>query len=188
MKSVLKASVFALTTAFAAGAFAADYNVDPAHSSVSFVIGHLGVSQTLGQFRKFSGDFSYDADKPDTSKVSLVIDTTSIDTNYEPRDKHLSSPDFLDVKQFPELTFKSTAYKGDANGGELTGDMTLHGVTKPITFTLHKVGEGKDPWGGYRAGFVATTQIKRSEFGITNFIPGVTDETDITVRIEGVRK
>ncbi|MFP8965720.1 YceI family protein [Pokkaliibacter sp. CJK22405] len=187
MKTLLCASALTLA-AFAASAQAADYSVDPAHSSVSFTIGHLGTSVTLGQFRKFSGDYSLDETNPAASSVKLTIDSASVDTNYEPRDKHLSSPDFLDVKQFPEITFTSTAYEGTADAGKLTGDMTLHGVTKPVSFDVKKIGEGKDPWGGYRSGFVATTTIKRSEFGITNFIPGVTDETDLTVRIEGVRK
>ena len=90
----------------------------------------------------------------------------------------------LDVKQFPTLTFKSTKFEGDT----LTGDLTIHGVTKPVSFEVKKIGEGKDPWGGYRAGFEAKTVIQRSDFGVTYFIPGVTDTTEIEVYVEGIRQ
>ncbi|RDL43729.1 hypothetical protein DN730_13360 [Marinomonas piezotolerans] len=175
----------ALTTALlvSGGALAADYNVDPAHSAVLFEVGHLGVSTTPGRFNEFEGSFSLDEGNK-SGKVEFTIQADSVDTNHEARDKHLRSPDFLDVKQFPTLTFKSTAFDGKS----LTGDLTLHGVTKSVTFDVEKVGEGKDPWGGYRAGFEASTTIKRSDFGVSYFIPGVTDETEIEVFIEGIRQ
>ncbi|MBJ7538333.1 YceI family protein [Marinomonas transparens] len=162
---------------------AADYSIDPAHSAVTFKIGHLGVSTTVGRFNKFEGEFSF-PDDAKSGKASLTVKTSSIDTNHEARDKHLRSPDFLNVKQFPTLSFNSTKFDGKT----LTGDLTLHGVTKPVSFDVKKVGEGKDPWGGYRAGFEASTTIQRSDFGITYFIPGVTDATKIEVFVEGIRK
>lgn len=162
---------------------AADYKIDPAHSGVVFKVGHLGVSTTVGRFNEFEGNFEY-AENGKSGSASLTIKADSIDTNHDARDKHLRSPDFLDVKQFPTLTFKSTKFEGDT----LTGDLTIHGITKPVSFDVKKIGEGKDPWGGYRAGFEATTVIQRSDFGVTYFIPGVTDKTEIEVYVEGIRQ
>ncbi|MFD1384333.1 YceI family protein [Rhodanobacter aciditrophus] len=174
-----------LTTAVLASGsvLAADYNVDPAHSAVTFEVGHLGVSTTAGRFNEFEGNFTINDDKKSGS-ASFTIKADSVDTNHAARDKHLRSPDFLDVKQFPTLTFTSTSF----NGEELTGDLTLHGVTKSVTFDVEMIGEGNDPWGGYRAGFEASTTIKRSDFGVSYFIPGVTDETEIEIFVEGIRQ
>lgn len=180
MKALLLTSAAVLVST---GAMAADYNVDPAHSFVTFEVGHLGVSTTAGRFNEFEGAFSL-ADDSKSGSAEFTIQAASVDTNHEARDKHLRSPDFLDVKQFPTITFKSTSF----NGEELKGDLTIHGVTKPVSFEVEKVGEGNDPWGGYRAGFEASTTIKRSEFGVSYFIPGVTDETEIEVFIEGIRQ
>jgi len=167
---------------------AAEYQVDPAHTTVQFVIGHLGISQTVGRFNAFSGSYNIDEQEPSKVSVEFKIDTTSIDSNHEKRDQHLRSPDFLDVKQFPEMHFKSTAYEGNGEQGVLKGDLTLRGETRPVEFAIVKVGEGKDPWGGYRSGFNATATINRSDFGVTYFIPGVTDETQIQLFVEGIRQ
>ncbi|ADZ92515.1 YceI family protein [Marinomonas mediterranea] len=166
----------------AGAANAADYTIDPGHSFVTFEIGHLGVSKTVGRFNDITGEFTYEGEK--SGSAELTIQSASVDTNHEARDKHLRSPDFLDVKQFPTITFKSTSF----NGNELEGELTIHGVTKTVEFDVEKIGEGKDPWGGYRAGFEAKATIKRSDFGVTYFIPGVTDETELEVFIEGIRK
>ena len=162
---------------------AADYKIDPAHSAVTFEIGHLGISTMVGSFKEFEGNFAY-AEDSKSGSASFTIKADSIDTNHDARDKHLRSPDFLDVKQFPSLTFKSTKFDGET----LTGDLTLHGVTKTVSFDVDKVGEGKDPWGGYRAGFEASAEINRSDFGITYFIPGVSDKTEIDIYVEGIRQ
>lgn len=179
MKALLVTTAVIASTS----AFAADYQVDPAHSAVTFEVGHLGVSTTVGRFNDFEGSFAY-GDNNSDGNVEFTIQAASVDTNHEARDKHLRSPDFLDVKQFPTLTFKSTSFDGE----DLVGDLTLHGVTKEVTFEVETVGEGEDPWGGYRAGFEASTTIKRSDFGVSYFIPGVTDETEIDVYIEGIRQ
>ncbi|GAB3476926.1 YceI family protein [Marinomonas epiphytica] len=175
MKAII-IPAFALVSSLS---MAADYKVDPGHSFVNFKIGHLGVSNTVGSFNEFEGDFNY---AEGTAK--FVIQAASVDTNHEARDKHLRSPDFLDVKQFPTLSFTSTKFEESS----LTGDLTIHGVTKPVTFTVTKVGEGKDPWGGYRAGFEASATIQRSDFGITYFIPGVSDKTKIDIFVEGIKQ
>lgn len=168
------------------------YQIDAGHSTAQFVIGHLGVSRTVGRFNELSGQFSIDSDNPAANQVSVTIQTKSIDTNHEKRDQHLRSPDFLDVKQFPTLTFNSTSFDGSSTegalNGTLKGDLTLHGVTKPVSLSLTQVGEGQDPWGGYRSGYEASTTINRSDFGVDYFIPGVTDETEITLFIEGIRQ
>jgi len=175
-------------TASTTFASAAEYQVDPAHTTVQFVIGHLGISQTVGRFNEFTGQFGIDDDDPTKVSVSFTVDTSSIDTNHDKRDKHLRSPDFLDVKQYPQMHFKSTGYEGNAEQGVLTGELTLHGKTLPAEFEVIKVGEGEDPWGGYRSGFNATATINRSDYGITYFIPGISDETRIQLFVEGIRQ
>ncbi len=165
-----------------------DYAVDLSHSTVQFVIGHLGFSMTVGRFNNFEGSYTLDAENPSANSVSLTIDAASVDTNHGKRDDHLRSPDFLDVKQFPQITFQSSGYQGDAESGTLTGDMTLHGVTRPVSFEVEKVGEGDDPWGGYRSGFIARTTLMRSEFGVSYSIPNVPDEMEVSVFVEGIRQ
>ena len=162
---------------------AADYKIDPAHSAVTFEVGHLGVSTTVGRFNSFEGDFSYSEDGKSGS-ANFVINTDSIDTNHEARDKHLRSPDFLNVKQFPTLTFKSTSFDGDT----LTGELTLHGVTKTVSFDVDKVGEGSDPWGGYRAGFTGTTTFAMKDFGIKMDLGPASSHVELDLVVEGVRK
>ncbi|WP_119395953.1 YceI family protein [Salinibius halmophilus] len=183
-KLALIAAISAVTTS----AFAVDYQIDHSHSAVTFEIGHLGVSLTPGRFNEFSGSYSFNEDDMSDIEVSLTIETSSIDTNHEDRDKHLRSPDFFDARQYPEITFTSTGFEGDAERGTLMGEMTMLGETLPVEFEVTKIGEGEDPWGGYRHGLVAETTINRSEFGMDYFIPGVSDETYIKVFIEGIRQ
>ena len=125
---------------------------------------------------------------PAAAKASFEVDAASVDSNHEARDKHLRSPDFLDVKQYPKMTFVSSAYEGTKDKGVLKGTLTLHGVSKEVAFDLVKIGEGKDPWGGYRSGFNASTTIKRSDFGVSYMLPGIPDEMNINLFVEGVRK
>jgi polyisoprenoid-binding protein YceI len=172
----------------AAPLMAADYDVDAAHTTVQFKVGHLGFSELVGRFNTFSGTFSMDDANPAAAKASFEIDAASVDSNHEPRDKHLRSPDFLDVKQYPKMTFVSTGYEGTKEKGMLKGTLTLHGISKPVAFELVHIGEGKDPWGGYRSGFNASTTIKRSDFGVSYMLPGIPDEMSINLFVEGVRK
>ena len=143
---------------------AAEYDVDPAHSFVQFRIKHLGFSTLVGRFNDVSGEFTHDPANPEASMISVEIDAASVDTNHAERDKHLRSEDFLDVEKFPKVTFVSTKYTGDDQSGTLEGDLTLHGVTKPVSINVTKIGEGDDPWGGYRAGFEGTTPLTRKDF------------------------
>lgn len=172
-------------------ASAADYTIDTKgmHASVKFRIQHLGYSWLYGQFNDFSGDFSYDSNNPAASKVSVVIQSESIDTNHAERNKHLRSEDFLNTDKYPEIRFDSTKYSptGD-NAGTLYGNLTMHGVTKPVSIEVTKIGEGKDPWGGYRAGFEGHTVINRSEFGVDKNLGPASEKVEITLDVEGIRK
>jgi len=182
--SLALASASFLSTAV----LAADYQIDAGHSAVTFETGHLGVSRLPGRFNEFSGSYVWSDANPGDNSVTIEIQTDSIDTNHADRDKHLRSPDFFNAKQYPTITFTSTGYKGDAEGGVLTGELTMHGVTQTVEMDVEKTGEGEDPWGGYRQGFVASTELMRSDFGIDYFIPNVPDETELTIFIEGIRQ
>ena len=172
----------------AAVSHAADYDIDTAHSFVEFRIKHLGYSWLYGRFNRFSGHFSYDADNPQASAISVSIDPASVDTNHAERDKHLRGTDFLDVTKYPDATFESTKYTGDAKSGTLEGMLTLHGVTRPISIQLEKLGEGSDPWGGYRAGFIGTTTLTRRDFGISYNLGPASETMELELGIEGIRK
>ncbi len=167
---------------------AADYEIDPSHAFVEFRILHLEYSLLAGRFNTISGNFQWDKAQPERSRIEVTIDTASIDTNWAERDKHLRSANFLSVDEFPTAKFVSTGYTGDATGGTLQGKLSLHGVTKAITLQAKVIGEGRDPWGGYRAGFFATTTIKRSDFGVNKFELGpASDPMDFALMIEGIR-
>lgn len=166
-----------------------NYKVDAAHSGAFFEVGHLGgVSRFMGRFNDITGDLVVDA--PEKSKITVTIKTDSIDSNHEGLDKHLKSPDFFNAVQFPTMTFTSTAVKLDGNGaGTIAGNLTLRGVTKPVTFQLKQVGAGKGMKGEQRVGYVASGTIKRTEFGMNYGVPGAaTDEVDLRINIEGVKQ
>lgn len=168
---------------------AAEYVLDPAHSFIEFRISHLGFSTLAGRFNDISGTFTYDPEAgPNAQSVRVVVPTASIDTNHAERDEHLRSDDFLNVDAYPEARFESTGFTGDQSGGVMTGTLTLHGVTKPIEIQVEKVGEGKDPWGGYRAGFTGTTTIDRSDFGLSYDLGPAAETVDLMLMIEGIRQ
>jgi polyisoprenoid-binding protein YceI len=181
-------SAFALSVALSAPALAADYELDLSHSFIQFRISHLGYSVLNGRFNDFAGSLKWDKAAPADSSIALTIKTTSIDTNWAERDKHLRSADFLDVEKFPEASFKSTKFTGDATAGKLEGELTLHGVTKPIVLEVKAVGEGADPWGGYRAGFEGTTTLKRADFGISYDLGPASGTMSFDLFVEGIRK
>ena len=187
-KGTLAAAVFGLTSAFSTLAPAADYQIDPTHSFVEFKIQHLGYSWMFGRFDKLAGTFSFDPAKPDASAIAIDVDTASINTNHAESDKHLRSKDFLEVDNFAKASFKSTGYKGGADKGVLSGVLSFHGVDKPIDVAVTKVGEGKDPWGGYRAGFVGTYTMTRADFGLKYELGPSSTTVDLTFGIEGIKK
>lgn len=181
----------ALVTLLAAGARAEPetYQIDGVHSAALFAVTHLGVGTAWGRFNDVSGSFTHDAANPAASSVSIVIKADSVDTANEKRDQHLRSPDFFDVKQFDEITFKSKAVKEIAAGDlEVTGDLTFHGVTKTITVRADLVGEGKDPWGNFRRGYDIVFSIERADYGVTYMPGGLGDSVKVYFSIEGVRK
>lgn len=186
LKSLL-AAVLLLGT-LQAPAMAAEYELDPRHSFVEFRIQHLGFSWMYGRFNDVSGSYTYDADNPEATQIEADIDPATIDTNDAERDKHLRSEDFLGVEQYPSAGFKSTGYSGTAEEGTLEGELTLHGVTKPITIDVKKVGEGEDPWDGYRTGFIGTTTIDRREFGMDYDVGPGSWEMEFELNMEGIRQ
>ncbi len=170
---------------------AEDYVIDTkgAHAFIQFKISHLGYSWLLGRFNTFSGEFSYDEKNPSAAKVKVNIDVASIDSNHAERDKHLRGEDFLDVNNFPKASFVSTGFKelGD-DKAELKGDLTLHGVTKPVTIAVTQVGHGDDPWGGYRRGFQGETRFALADFDINYNLGPASKEVELYLSLEGVRK
>ncbi|MGB5669788.1 MAG: YceI family protein, partial [Sedimenticolaceae bacterium] len=170
---------------------AADYVIDTkgAHAFIQFHIKHLGYSWLVGRFNKFSGEFSYYEANPNASKVSVTIDTASVDSNHAERDKHLRDEEFLDVEQFPEARFVSTSYRDLGNGkGELQGELTLHGVTRPLSIAVTMIGAGDDPWGGYRIGFEGRTSFALADFGIKRNLGPASKEVHLWLGVEGIRK
>ncbi|HEX6964063.1 MAG TPA: YceI family protein [Lacipirellula sp.] len=186
------AALIGLSLVTPRGWAADEFAVDNSHTSVIFGVSHLGYSFTYGRFNKVSGAFTLDPAGPEASTFQLAIDASSIDTNDAKRDEHLRGPDFFDAGQFPAITFKSTKVEGKRTDAGMTllvtGDLTMHGVTKPVTLELQKLGEGPGPGGGFRTGFNCQAKLKRSDFGMTNMIPSVGDEVAITISFEGVRK
>ncbi|MGI9317811.1 MAG: YceI family protein [bacterium] len=170
---------------------AAEYEIDVSgkHAFIQFKVSHLGYSFVLGDFPDFGGSFIYDADDPTASSVKVDIDTTTVDTRHAKRNVHVRGGDFLDVKNHPTAAFVSTSYEENGGGeGKLNGDLTLHGVTRPITIEIKKIGEGKDPWGGYRAGFEGNTTITMADFGMTFNLGPASQTADIYFSIEGIRR
>ena len=186
MKKTLLAGALAISSIILP-AQAADYIIDTkgAHASINFKIKHIGFSWLTGRFNTFDGKFSYDEKNIAASKISVNIDTSSIDSNHDKRDKHIRSDEFLDVAKYATASFVSTKVEDKGNGKlAITGDLNLHGVTKSIVIDAVKVGEGKDPWGGYRLGFAGSTKITMKDFGIdSNF-----GDISFDLHIEGIRQ
>jgi polyisoprenoid-binding protein YceI len=166
--------------------------IDPVHTNILFIANHLGYSRMIGQFQEFSGEFSFDEQAVENSAVAVTVNTASVDTDDQARDDHLRSPDFFNAAEFPEMTFASTAIErtGDKTG-KITGDLTLLGVTKPVTLDVTFNQKAPHPLPQYSgvevAGFSATTTIKRSDFGMSTFVPAIGDEIEIILEVEGTQ-
>jgi len=186
-----KSSLFALLLGLAASfqLAAEDYKLDDSHSFVQFRIQHLGFSWLYGRFNTLEGSFSYDEGKPEEAGIKVEVDVASIDSNHAERDKHLRSKDFFAVDKFPKSTFVSTGYKKTGKSqGQLSGNLTLHGVTKPITIDVTHMGAGEDPWGGYRRGFSGTTTITLADFGMDYDLGPASRTAELILTIEGIRQ
>jgi polyisoprenoid-binding protein YceI len=151
----------AATTSVPAGTWA----VDTAHSTIGFVARHMMVAKVRGRFKDFTADIVI-AENPLDSRVDATVQMASVDTNDETRDNHLRTNDFFDIENHPTMTFRTTSIEPDGDDYKLNGDLTIRGVTKPVTFDLEVGGAGKDPWGNTKAGFSATTTINRKDFGV----------------------
>lgn len=191
---MLKKSLLALSLGsllFGAQAMAAEYKIDKEgqHAFVNFKISHLGYSWLYGTFNDFDGAFSFDAAKPEESKVQVELKTASVDSNHAERDKHLRSADFLNVGKHPTASFASTGVKSTGEGtADISGNLTLNGVTKPVVIAAKFIGEGQDPWGGYRAGFEGSTKLKLKDFDIQKDLGPASSEVELIISVEGVRQ
>jgi polyisoprenoid-binding protein YceI len=198
MRRFIRSLVPALAVALLvpASGRAATWELDPAHSTIGFSIRHMMISSVRGQFRTFTGKATGDPKTPDKAQIEASIDVASIDTANEKRDGHLKSPDFFDVAKFPTITFKSKSIAAAGAGkAKVTGDLTMHGVTKEVVLEVEGPTDViKDPMGTTRAGAHATTKINRKDFGIAynKTLDGgglmVGDEVEVTIDVEAVQK
>ncbi|MCF6346065.1 MAG: YceI family protein [Thiomicrorhabdus sp.] len=187
---IINIAILALSI-MATNAMADNYIIDKEgmHASIEFKISHLGYSWLKGRFNDFDGHFSYDKDKPETSKIEVTINTSSIDSNHAKRDKHLRDEDFLDTDKYPEAKFVSTSFKQNKDGtGILKGDFTFRGITKSIEIDINYIGEGDDPWGGYRIGFEGSTKITLADYGMTYNLGEEAKELELFFDIEGIKQ
>jgi polyisoprenoid-binding protein YceI len=144
----------------------AKWAMDPTHSEIGFKVKHLMFTNVSGQFRQFTATAETNDDDFSGAKVAFTADVASITTNNEQRDAHLKSADFFDAVTYPQLTFSSTAFSGSGDDWQLTGHLTLHGVTQPVTLAVEFGGIVKDPWGNIKAGFSVNGKINRKDFGL----------------------
>jgi len=178
--------ITALSMAATAAAQAGTWQIDPNHTAAQFSVRHLGVSTVRGAFTKVTGSAKHDPADPSKDSLEATIDANSVDTRVEMRDKDLRSPNFLDVQKYPSITFHSKQTKVAGSGKlQITGDLTIHGVTKEVTLDVDGPSAAiKDPWGNQRIGASATTKINRQDFGVSS-LPGVVgDELTLTIDAE----
>lgn len=193
LKKILFSLVLMLGLGTSAAQAAEHYVIDTKgmHAFITFRIQHLGYSWLEGRFNRFSGDFDYDEASPANNRVHVDIDVASIDTNHAERDKHLRSKRFFDVKKFPKASFVSTGWEDHGNGkATLKGKFTLRGITKNISIDVSQIGAGKDPWGGFRRGFVGTTTLHLSDYRMKegNILGPAAENIQLWLSIEGVRQ
>jgi polyisoprenoid-binding protein YceI len=194
--AIFVSAIFAMTAAQASAGEKETWNIDPVHSNISFSARHMMISDVKGEFDKFSGSISANPDDPSTVEIQAAIDTASINTRSDMRDKDLKGPNFLDVAKYPTMTFRSTKIEPDGQGKwKVTGDLTLHGVTKPVVLEVMGPSTNiKDPYGNTRRGASATTTINRQDFGIAfnktldagGMVVG--NDVAVTIDVEAIKK
>ncbi|MEE4204416.1 MAG: YceI family protein [Halieaceae bacterium] len=190
MSAALAAAVL-VPSVLPAQSEAAEYALDikGQHAFIEWRIQHLGYSWLYGRFNDFDGSFEYEDGDIEDAKVSVTIDMASLDSNHAERDKHLRGDDFFAVGEFPEASFESTGIKSTGDDSfVLMGNLTLRGVTKAIEIDAEKIGEGADPWGGYRAGFIGTTTLALKDFGIDYDLGPASATAEVTLSVEGIRQ
>ncbi|MBF0273602.1 MAG: polyisoprenoid-binding protein [Nitrospinae bacterium] len=191
MKKIISLTAAALLL-YVLPTFAGTYEVDKGHSRVGFSIKHMVITNVVGNFTDFSGTFEFDETAQTLKSIDAKIKSASINTDIEKRDNHLRSPDFFDVEKFPDIVFTMKSSKGSGEDITVTGDLTIHGVTKSVTLKGEFGGTVKDPWGKTRAGFSASGAINRSDFGLTwnkaletgGLVVG--DKVKLVLEIEGI--
>lgn len=182
-----------LATLIAAASFSAQaadkYDIDPTHTQVQFTYNHMGFSNITGRFDEVTGDFQFDAADPTKSSVSITIPVASISTGVDKLDEHLLKADFFDATQFPTATFKSTGVTAAGEGKlAVAGDLTIHGVTRPVVLDVTINGIGEHPMRKLpAAGFDARATIKRSDFGVGAYVPAVGDEVTLSITVEATQ-
>lgn len=191
MHATIRSTAIALGTCAAlftpSLARADNYAIDPTHAHAAFRVSHLGFSHTLGQFKDISGALTFDQENPEASAVSVTIGTASVDSANEARDEHLRKPDFLNVEAYPTMTFTSTGVEVTGeNTGKVTGDLTLLGVTKPVTLDVTFNQAGPHPFDPSKiiAGFSATGEIDRTDFGMAYAAPAIGEKVEIMIEVE----
>lgn len=170
--------------------FADNYRIDTegAHASINFKIKHLGYSWLTGRFNQFKGGFSYDPRNPAKTYIEVSVKTASVDTAHAERDKHLRGRKYLYTQKYPEAIFVSTGYKQTSKTtGQLTGNLTLHGISKSVSMRIKQIGAGKDPWGGFRRGFETELKIRLHDFGIRHDLGPASEELTLVIYIEGIK-
>lgn len=187
--------VLTLILALAPSAFAANYQLDPSHGEVGFVAKHLMVSKVRGRFTKFEGSFAFDEKKNELTNIEVKIDPSSIDTADTKRNDHLKSPDFFDVAKFKDMTFKADKANVKKDSPvKVTGNLTMHGVTKPVTLEVTFNGSTIDPWGNQRVGYSISGKLNRKDWGLNwnqNLDKGgvaVSDEIALEIEGEAIAK
>lgn len=190
VKNLFKSTLLASSLMLASTPFAlADsYKIDAegSHAFVQFKVKHLGYSWLYGRFNQFGGEFDYDPKNDANNKIAMTVDVTSLDSNHAERDKHLRGKEFFNTNKYPKATFVSTAYKTMGNHqAKLMGNLTLLGVTKPVTLDVEVVGGGQDPWGGYRQGFEARTMINAQDYGVK---ASYVQDVELIISVEGIKQ
>ena len=184
-----------MSTITAAARQPTTWDIDLAHSNLGFAVRHLVISKVHGRFARWAGTLTLDDAHPERSQVEAHIEAASIDTHEPQRDAHLRSADFLDTNKYPEITFRSTRIeKAGEDRYQLTGDLTIAGVTRPVRLEVEALGRTKDPWGGERSGFSARTTIDRRDFGLVwnqaletgGVVVG--EKVEISVEVEAVKR
>jgi len=189
-RTLASLSMIAALLASATPGRAADYTIDLTHSHILFTIDHLGFAKIVGLFSDFSGSISFDANSAPSSKLNVTIKTDSLQTQFAPRDKDLKGADWFNSTEFPEITYVGTEFvKKDDHTRTVTGKLTLHGVTKPVTLNVVVNKVGQNPLDKIdSAGFSARGTLKRSDFGMKTYLGAIGDDIDLIIEIEAKKK
>ncbi|GLS40054.1 polyisoprenoid-binding protein [Mesorhizobium tianshanense] len=187
LRTTLLATMIAWLPLAAEKAAAGTFEIDPVHSGIAFFIDHLGFSKVIGTAKEFSGTFEFDAAQPANSSLEVAVKVAGISTNNSQRDSDIQGADWFNATEFPQITFVGREFKAvDAKSGTITGDLTIAGVTKPVTLDVTFNKEGENPWDkSHVVGFSARTLVKRSDFGMKAALGMIGDEVSLVIQVEG---